>query len=172
MFRTFFAFCLMLALLPVSAGAAESKFAYVDVTRILSSADAADEARSSLKKKLATKQKEISAMEEELKTLKEKLDKQKSFMNADAQMELKENISRKYRAYQRFMEDNQAVLDRESGRWNKRIMSALGEVIQEIGKEAGYTVVFGKGQVLYHSPSIDITDTVLKRLNQRTKKGF
>ncbi|HIJ85411.1 MAG TPA: OmpH family outer membrane protein [Magnetococcales bacterium] len=56
--------------------------------------------------------------------------------------------------------------------WTKKISEAMREVIEEIGRERGYAVIFGKGQVLYASSAIDITDQVLKRLNKRTTGWF
>jgi outer membrane protein len=144
---------------------AEYKMAFVDVPRAMAASDAAKQARDILQKKLASKQKEVSAMESEIKTMKSELEKRKG---ADQEGEMRG----KMRDYQRLVEDNQAAIDRENGRWTKKITEALLKVIEEIGREEGFTVIFGKGQVLFAAGTIDITDRVLVRLNERTKKWF
>ena len=148
-----------------SVWAAEYKMAFVDVPRAMAASEAAKQARDILQKKLASKQKEVSAMESEIKEMKAELEKRKG---ADQEGEMRG----KMRDYQRLVEDNQAAIDRENGRWTKKITEALLKVIEEIGREEGFTVIFGKGQALFAAGTIDITDRVLVRLNERTKKWF
>ncbi|MBF0296253.1 MAG: OmpH family outer membrane protein [Magnetococcales bacterium] len=147
-------------------------FAYVDVPRVMAASTAAQKARDMLKKKLAVKQQEVDAMEAEIKELKNKLEQGGNMLNRDARADLENNTRRKFREYQRLVEDNQAAIDRENGVWTKKITEALREVIEEIGRERGYTAVFGKGQVLFANNAIDISDQVLKQLNEHTKKWF
>lgn len=156
----------------VVAQAAEFRFAYVDVPRAIASSDAAKKARDLLKKKLESKQREVDKLETEIKNLKEDLEQRQSKMSNEARNELGEKVRTRIREYQRLAEDNQAAIDRENNQWTKKITQALGEVIEDLGKEKKYTTVFGKGQVLYAESSIDITDEVLIRLNQRTREWF
>ncbi len=155
-----------------SAQAEQLLFAYVDVPRAMASSDAAKKARELLERKLASKQKEVDSMEQKIKALKGDLEKRKSLMTPESRAETSESIRNKFREYQRLVEDNQASIDRENGQWTKKISEAMREVIEEIGRERGFTVIFGKGQVLYANGSIDITDQVLKRLNKRTTSWF
>lgn len=158
--------------MPLPAEAAPYKMAFVDVPRAMAASDAAKKARNILKKKLAAKQKEVSAMEAGIKRMKATAEKRKGLTRPDAASEQESELRAKFREYQRLVEDNQAAIDRENGRWTKKITSALLKVIEEIGLEEGFTVIFGKGQVLFAAGTIDITDRVLARLNERTKKWF
>ncbi|MEO5376449.1 MAG: OmpH family outer membrane protein [Magnetococcus sp. DMHC-6] len=168
-FLCVFTFCL--AHSPgVQAGSAQ--FAYVDITEAMTSSVAAKHVRDMLKQKIQTKQKEIDSLETEIKGMKADLEKRKNMMTPEANAELTGQIRSKFREYQRLVEDNQGAIDRENGRWTKKITETLSLVIEEIGKEKGFTVVFGKGQVLYADKSIDITSEVLNRLNSRTKGWF
>ncbi|MBF0190611.1 MAG: OmpH family outer membrane protein [Magnetococcales bacterium] len=155
-----------------AAGGGAPVFAYVDVPRVMASSAAAQYARDMLKKKLAVKQKEVDAMESEIKSLKAKVEQGGNMMNREARADMENTTRRKFREYQRLVEDNQASIDRENGVWTKKITEALRVVIEEIGREKGFTAVFGKGQVLFASASIDISDQVLSRLNEHTKKWF
>lgn len=168
--------CLLLA--AAHEGIAEElKFAYVDVPRAIASSDAARRARDLLQKKLEYKQREVDAMEEEVKALKEeKLREEKEqpegMLKPEGRSETAILLSKKLREYQRLVEENQAALDKENGVWTKKITDTLRQVIQEIGREEGYTAIFGKGQVLYSATAIDITDRVLSRLNEHTRKWY
>lgn len=148
------------------------KFAYVDVPRAIASSQAAKQARDLLKKKLGVKQKEVDNMEAEIKRMKADLEKRSSSMNNETRTEMSSQIQSKFREYQRLVEDNQGAIDKENGVWTKKITDALREVVETLGKEKGYVAVFGKGQVLYASAAIDITDQILNRLNEFTKNWF
>lgn len=154
------------------AVAAEAKFASVDTARILASSEARKKAWSIQKKKLSAKQAEVDQLEKKIKEMKAGLDKRKSLMTPEARSELASSIQRKFREYQRLVEDNQAAIDRENGQWAKRITKTLADVIEKVGRERNYTVVFNKQQVLYVNSAIDITDHVLMRLNEATKSWF
>ncbi|MBF0262520.1 MAG: OmpH family outer membrane protein [Magnetococcales bacterium] len=158
--------------LEAAAGGGSPVFAYVDVPRVMASSAAAQHARELLKKKLASKQREVDAMEKEIKDLKAKIEQGGNVMNRDARADLENTTRSKFREYQRLVEDNQAAIDRENGVWTKKITEALRTVIEELGREKGYTAIFGKGQVLFANSTIDISDQVLNRLNEYTKKWF
>ena len=154
-----------------SAWAESYKLAFVDVPRAMAASDAAKQARDILQKKLAAKQQEVSAMEAEIKEMKAEAEKRKGG-RPDSAPDQENEMRAKLRDYQRLVEDNQAAIDRENGRWTKKITEALLKAIEDIGREEAYTVIVGKGQVLFAAGSIDITDRVLVRLNERTKKWF
>lgn len=155
-----------------SAQAGSYKMAFVDVPRAMAASEAAKRARDILQKKLAAKQKEVSAMESEIKRMKATAQKRSGLTRPDVSADQESAMRGKFREYQRLVEDNQAAIDRENGRWTTKITSALLKVIEEIGREERFTVIFGKGQVLFAAGSIDITDRVLARLNERTKRWF
>ncbi|MBF0610996.1 MAG: OmpH family outer membrane protein [Magnetococcales bacterium] len=168
---------IVLSLQGNSVDAEEVKIAYVDVPRAIASSEAAKRARELMQKKLDSKQREVDAVEEEIKLLKEeKLREEKEqpegTLKPEGRSEIANALSKKLREYQRLVEENQAALDRENGVWTKKVTDALRQVIQEIGREDGYTVIVGKGQVLYSTSSIDITDKVLIRLNETTRRWY
>ncbi|MBF0447153.1 MAG: OmpH family outer membrane protein [Magnetococcales bacterium] len=151
---------------------AAGKFAYVDVPRVMDSSQAGNRARDFLNKKLSVKQNEVSSMEADINKMKDDLEKRKSVMTAEARSELAGKIRRKYREFQRLVEDNQASVDRENRHWTTKLTKALREVIEEVGREQKFTAIFSKGQILFVDPGIDITDMVLNQLNAKTKDWF
>ncbi len=158
-----------------SVDAAQPKFAFVNVSKAIDTSNATKRARKIFRRQLASKRKEIAGLEKQVKRLKSQLDnltKKGSLANRDKVSNLKEKFRRKYRQYQRLVEDNQVAIERENSKWSKKITRTLRDVIQEIGRERGYTAIYAHGQALYHNPAIDITDIVLKRLNARTSKWY
>ncbi|MBF0425771.1 MAG: OmpH family outer membrane protein [Magnetococcales bacterium] len=151
---------------------AEGRFAFADVDKAMNQSLAAKKAREILDQSFTSKQRELTAMEGEIKSLMNDLEKRKNLMTPESQVELQEKIQNKRRELGRLAEDHRASLDRENALWSKKITRVLLSVIQDIGAEEGYTAIFGKGQVIFANPKIDITDRVLERLNSRTKELF
>ncbi|MBF0135000.1 MAG: OmpH family outer membrane protein [Magnetococcus sp. DMHC-1] len=151
---------------------AEGKFAFADVDKAMNQSQAAKRARDLLERSFSNKQKELSNMEEDIKIMVSDFEKKKNLMTPESQAELQERIQNKRRELGRLAEDHRAALDRENANWSKKITRVLLSVIQDIGAEEGYTAIFGKGQVIFANPKIDITDRVLERLNTRTKELF
>ena len=153
-----------------ASAAGPIKLAYVDVPRAMAASNASQRFLKTFKKKLSSKRREVRAMEAEIKRMKTSLDKRKNLMSRGSASDLAEKIRRKYRQYQRLVEDNQAIIDRDNSNWTKKITDAMKKVIEQIAREKGYTAVFAKGQVLFYDAEIDITDLVLKRLNTYTRR--
>ncbi|MBF0195848.1 MAG: OmpH family outer membrane protein [Magnetococcales bacterium] len=166
-------FCVLTTVLTVnSAQAAKANFAYVDVPRVMASSDASKLATALLKKTLAIKQKEVTVMKADINKMKKNLEQRKNLMTLEARAELASKIRRKFREFQRLIEDNQATVDRENRRWTKKLTEALRDVIEEVGREKKYTAIFSRGQTIFVAPDIEITDKILIRLNNKTKNWF
>ncbi|MBF0123700.1 MAG: OmpH family outer membrane protein [Magnetococcales bacterium] len=150
-----------------SAPAADARFAYVDTPKAIANSDPAKRAREILQRMLEEKQRALSHREDELKRMRDDLENKKSLMSPEAQTELAERFRSKSLEFQRLLEDNQRALDKENAMWTQKITRGLHKAIEEIGKERGFSVIFGKGQVLYASSGVDVTDQVTERLNSQ-----
>lgn len=155
------------------AQAAEGRFGFVDVSRVMNSSQANKKALEIFKRKLAAKQKDIDTIESQIKRLKERLEKQGKSMSTDERNRAKDELRDKLREYRRLGEDHQADLDRENRLWTKKITKTLREVVEEVGRDGRFTVVFAKAPVfLFLDDRIDVSDEVLRRLDARTARWF
>ena len=149
--------------------AQELKVAVVDIQRALDNSDMLKKARNVFQKKFAPDKKKVRKMEIDLRQLKADLEKRKNLLTGEAVAELSEEYQRKLRSYQRFRQDAQAVVDRENRRLTIKNNEIMKQVLDELVKENGFSLILAKGQYLFASSSIDITDLVIARLNARTK---
>nr|CRH05177.1 Putative Outer membrane chaperone Skp (OmpH) [Candidatus Magnetococcus massalia] len=156
----------------VAADGLKDKVAFVNMQRAISSSTAARAARSILKQKLAKRQKDVDAMQANLKRMQEALKKQSRLLSAEALAEKRASWNRRFREYQRLVEDHTRAQESENVRLTRRITAAVREVIEDIARERGFVLVLDKGQVIFSAPDIDITEVVLGRLNSRTKDWF
>ena len=156
-----------------AAGEKVGYMGYVDVARVMNTSKANKKALQLFKTGLESKQKDIDVLEADIKRLKDRLDKQKKSLSVSKRQQLQDLLRDKLREYRRMGEDHQADLDRQNRLWTKKITKALREVVEEVGRDGRFSVVFAKSPVfLYVDKSIDISDEVLRRLNARTARWF
>lgn len=85
-------------------------------------------------------------------------------------VEIREQESR----IRRFDESRQKQLDEQSKRMRTRLVEEIQEIVRAYAKEQGYTAILdssgsslnGVGVVIYSDPRLDVTATVIERLNK------
>jgi outer membrane protein len=150
---------------PISA--AETKFAYIDMQRVLIGSDAGKEAKEQLAARVKKYQDEINVKQEDLKKLKEYLEKQ-GFSLSDTARTAKENdYQKKLKDFQRFTKDAQDELQGKDEEFTRKILEGVEKVLQEYGRKNGYTSIFVKNEyMLYVNDKADITEEVLRSFNK------
>jgi outer membrane protein len=145
------------------------KIGFINVHRAVTESDkgkaAIDHLQSEVdqsKAKLDVKKKEIENLQAEFKASADKWDL------ATKQAKQSE-IESKAKAINREAEDYEEYYQKRESDLLKPIIESLNQVITDLGKKDGYTVIFDvTGAVLYINPSVDLTDKVIKNFN--TKK--
>jgi outer membrane protein len=80
-------------------------------------------------------------------------------------IQLNSDLDKKRKDRQRFAEDSLRDIQDLQGRLFLKVQNELIAIIEQIGKERGYEVIFdlAKSGAVYFNPAIDITDDVVKR---------
>lgn len=82
-----------------------------------------------------------------------------------------ESFGRKRGAFQQKSQIRQAELGQtEQQAWSE-FFKALGPVVQEVANERGAQVVLERSSVAYAAPNLDVTDTIISKMNSR-KSSF
>jgi outer membrane protein len=151
---------------------AEAKIGYVDLQRALNQSDAGQAAKQQIGKTVEEYEGRVEQRQRELQKLKEELEKQALVLADEARAARERDYQQKVRDYQRFTQDIQEELQRKDAQFTQRILRDLIQVIDEVGKKEGYTLVLEKTEssILYASEKIDMTDQVIKAYNERYKK--
>ena len=150
--------------LPVSA---QVNVAVIDVQRVVTESDPGKEALQKLKQLQDGKIDEGRVLQQELSALQEQMSKQRFTLSEERLAEISKEIEDKQIALQRFQDDAERELDearrRELGGLEQRIIP----VINQIGEERGFTLIFNKFQsgLVYADDAVDITDDVIRRFN-------
>lgn len=162
---------LALALAALGATAAVQaqgpKIAVIDVQRIVTDSAQGKAAMDKLKKLQDQKQAQAQQFETELNGLQDQIAKGRLTLADDKLAAMQKDLEDKAIAYRRFQDDAQRELgkarDEELGAIERQVIP----IIDQIGKEQGYTLIFNKFQsgLVFADPATDITEAVVQRFN-------
>src|SRR5450759_1168624 len=154
--------------LPAAAQTPVPKVAVIDVQRLVVESAAGKEAQGRVKKVIDSKQGESEKVQKELQALQQKLTDQGPSMTEEKRDALNKEYQEKGISYKRFQDDAQRQVQEAQQKELSDLERRVMPVINEVGKEKGYTLIFNKyapGMLIYADDKIDITDDVLKRFN-------
>jgi outer membrane protein len=153
---------------PMFAQSAPMRVAVVDVQRVLTTSTAGKAAQDRLRKMQEDRVERAKSMDEELRKLDADVNTKKLSLSEDKLAEMTKQIADKKISMQRYVQD----ADREMGEARERALAELETrikpVIDGLGKEMGLAAIFNKFEsgLVYASDAIDITEAVVKRLNE------
>ena len=156
-----------LALAAALPASAQVNIAVIDVQRVVTESDPGKQALQKLKELQDSKIDEGRALQQELATMQEQMSKQRFTLSEERLAELSKQLEDKQIALQRFQDDAERELDEARRRELGGLEGRIIPVINEIGAERGYTLIFNKFQsgLVYADDAVDITDDVIRRFN-------
>ena len=149
------------------APAGSMRIGVINVERLVQESALGKEAFNRVKKLNDQKKDEGDKLQKELRDMEQKLADQGTALADDKREALQKSYQEKAIAFKRFQDDAnrdlEAAQKKELGELERRVFP----VINQIGKEKGYTLIFNKFQagLVYADDSVDITDEVLKQFN-------
>ena len=169
--RIFMAGIVALCLVSTTVFAADLKLGYIDMQRALNGSEAGKEAKEQLAARVKKFQDEINVKQDELKKLKEELEKQGMLLSDSARSSKEKEYQNKLKDFQRFTKDAQDELQGKDEELTRKILEGMEKVINEYGKQKGYTFIFVKNEsMLFVDEKANITEEVLKLYNSSRKK--
>lgn len=155
------------------ADAEPFKVAIIDQQAVIERSAAGKRALEEMKSYSSTRQRIVEADDQELKDLEKAA--QDPTLSEEAKKEKQEQFRIKLEAYQRRIQEfNREVQEKQRSmiaEYSKKIREAALVVAQK----EGYAAVIDKGNegavkiVMYHHPSVDLTDKVVKELDRQNK---
>lgn len=150
-----------------SVFAAGEKIAYMDLGKIFDDYSKTKDFDKDLEKKSDSKQAERDKLVAEIKKLKDEMD----LMSDKAKEPKQAAIDDKIKKLQDFDRDTRDALKKERDDMARQILKEIKDVIDDVGKKEGYTLILDNRAVLYGVEASDLTVAVLKNLNDRYGKG-
>ena len=157
----------LLMAIPAFAQTAPSRIAVIDVRKVLAESNSGKASYDKLKKMQDERAGRVQKMNEELTALESQI-KQKQLSLADDKLaEMNKQYTDKKVALTRYAQDAEREMNEARDRELAGLEKLILPVINEIGKEMGFAVIFNKFEsgLVYASEAVDITDVVVKRFN-------
>lgn len=151
--------------------AAEQKIAIVTLQEALNNVNQGKSAKEKLQKDFKKKQAEIEKEKQDLQKQAESLQKQGSVLSADARQQKAQELQKQFMELQNKAANYERELKMAEAESANQIIEKLGEIVEEIAKKEGYTLVIENSQrtVLFSSTATDITEEVIKVYNKKNK---
>jgi len=149
-----------------------TKVAVVDVSRIIQTfVGTVDDAKTYVEKRDRV-QAEINRLNKELQELNAKLNEANKGEDKDLIHDLERQFDAKRREIQLYITSSQAELERDLGKvtGNSTFMTQLNNALRYVAESEGYSIVLSKQEatgILWASPSVDITNKVIQRLQSK-----
>jgi len=151
---------------------ASMKVGFVEQQRVLIESQVGKRAQRQLKELQGKKQAEIDSKEQELKELGEKIANDVLPLTNEARDKFKRQQRKKKAELDMFISEAYEEAEILSRKNAKNIQKLVAETASEIAKDMGYSVILERlGVVLYGAPEFDLTDEMIKRIDQKTEKS-
>ena len=152
--------------LAVPAYAAADKIGYVDLAKVFDEYQKTKQFDKSLEAKGASKQTDRDKMVADIKKLRDEAE----LLSAKAKDDKQAAIDEKIKVLQEYDRTTRDSLRRERDEMVKDILKEIETVIQDFGKSQGYGYIFNDRVLVYKSESGDLTNQVIKALNDSYAK--
>ena len=148
------------------AYAAGDKIGYVDLARVFDEYQKTKQFDKSLEAKGASKQADRDKMVADIKKLRDEAE----LLSAKAKDEKQAAIDEKIKALQEYDRTTRDSLRRERDGMVRDILKEIETVLQDFGKNQGYSYIFNDRVLVYKGESGDLTNQVIKVLNDSYAK--
>jgi outer membrane protein len=148
------------------SSAADLKIAYVDLGKVFDSYQKTKEFDAVLQSEGEAFQKQRDAMVQKIQDAQSKLDlmkdTEKTAMEADIEKQKNDVVA--------FDKEKRAELAKRRDDKVREILTEIQGIVSDIAKKDGYTYVLNDRVMIYGDPQFNITDEVMKNLNDSYKK--
>lgn len=149
------------------------RVAVIDTEKILLSSNAGKKAVADLKKLQDQREKELGARAQELKDLQAKINDGRLSLAQDKLADLSKQYEEKEITLRRAQDDATRELTKKRDEMLASIDDRVMPVINQVGKELGYTLIFRKFEsgLIYADEGVDITNVVIQRIDSAPQGG-
>jgi len=149
---------------------AQSKVGFVSLERILREAPAAQRAQKKLEGEFSKRGQDVSKMAEQLKKLQEDMDRNSVTMSESDRQKREREFGELNRDFQRKQREFNEDLAQRRNQELSEVIQRANLAVKRIAEAENLDVVLQNEQVVWASPRIDITDKVIKALED-TRAG-
>jgi outer membrane protein len=144
------------------------RIAFVDLRKAVFNSREGKTAQQEFARLEETKLETLRPLRDELQRLEEELEKQKFLITEEALAERQLEIMKRRRDLERDIRAAEDDLQLEQVRLLQPIQKKIKTVVEKLGAEKGFTMIVDRSTrgFIYTDESLDVTELVIKRLNE------
>lgn len=146
------------------------KIGYVNVAKVFDKYKRTDEATEALKKDIEDKRKDIEKKKEAINLLKQKLESQGVVMAEKEKTKMQEEVEARLSELKDITEKSNRELRERETNLTRDILKDIEEVVKAYGKDNDYDLILDSREVLYGPEGMEVTEDIIKLINEKTKK--
>lgn len=151
----------------------QDKIAYVDNTKLLNEYQEKKDIEAKLKEQINKYEQKRDSISKAFQAEAQAFDAQARNLEQSVAQKKYNELMQKSQILQQHLQQEEQKIQLESQKQMDSLLSKVKKSIKDYGKEKGYTFILGAnegGSVLYGNEKKDITDEVVKSLNEKYKK--
>lgn len=152
-----------------TAFASKAKVVVIDIDYVIRKSNSYQSLKTALDKQHREYQREIAEYENEIIQLDKKIATEKNKLTENELSTLKNDLNKREIKIQRLVQQRRISLDESHSKQLEKIKLALLEIIQDESQKNGYQIILSRMNIVYNIPELDISDTILKKFNEKTK---
>lgn len=158
---------------PMFAQSAPARIAVINVQKVLAESAAGKIALERLKKIQDDKTAKAQKMTEDLAAMENEMNQKKLSLTDDKLAQMQKDYSDRKINLQRYAQDADRDMQEQRDAALQGLNDRIMPIINDVGKEMGFAVIFNKFEagLVYASEAIDITDSVIKRFDSAQKQA-
>ncbi len=165
--KAMWAAALVLAFAAVGAHAQDSKIGYINTQRITSESGPAKAAQAKLEQEFSKRQKELADQQQSLKTMSDRFERDAPTLTETQRVTRQKEFAEQNRDFQRKQREFQEDLNGRRNEELQQVLDKANKAVKQVAEAEKYDLVIQ--EVVYSNARHDITEKVLKILNNGTK---
>ena len=149
----------------VSFAADVAKIGVINLQKILETSASGKAIQSELKSQKDKMEADLKKIGADIDDIRKRLESESMVMGKEAREEKERESRIKINDFKSLQQKYRSDLQEIEANLINQLKNDINDIVQEIGKKEGYLLIINKFGVIYSPNSIDITDTVIAKLN-------
>ena len=147
-----------------------AKIGVVDLQRVLETSNPGKSAQAEIKKQKDAMEQELKEKGAEIEQLRIQLERESMVMSKEKREEKERESRIKLNDFKSLQKRYRSDLQSLEQKLVSGLRNDLYALVEEIGKKEGYLLIINNFSVMYAPGSIDITDQLIKQMNEKYAK--
>ena len=143
-----------------------AKIGVIDLQRVMEASSAGKAAQAQIKQQKDKMETDLKDKGAEIEQIRQRLEREAMVMSKESREEKEREARIKLNDFKTLQKKYRTELQRLEKRLVSQLRDDTVALVNEIGKKEGYLLIISRVGVLYSPNTIDITDKLIKRLNE------